>query len=174
MTLRAGQSSSVRSQRSSVCLLNTATLLIVPSQVAREGLPMVALEAALMKRPVVATRDGGLPEAVVDGHTGFLVESGDEKGLERSILRVLENSELAARLGAPVAVTCSTDSTGRSGDQLLNLYARAAGGTRRDECGYRSNLRQRAGYRVQDHGRRGDPHQPSDRRATTVCAIREP
>ncbi len=60
---------------------------------------MVALEAALMERPVVATRDGGLPEAVVDGHTGFLIESGDRKGLERSILSVLGNPELAARFG---------------------------------------------------------------------------
>ena len=60
---------------------------------------MVALEAALMERPVVATRDGGLTEAVMDGQTGFLVKSGDLRGLEKSILRVLGDSELAARLG---------------------------------------------------------------------------
>lgn len=79
--------------------LNAATLLIMPSRGGAEGLTMVALEAALMERPVVATRDGGLPEAVVDGHTGFLIESGDRKGLERSILSVLGNPELAARFG---------------------------------------------------------------------------
>lgn len=79
--------------------LNAATLLVVPSRDGSEGLPMVALEAALMERPVVAARDGGLAEAVVDGETGFLIEGGDLNGLGRSILRVVANSELATRIG---------------------------------------------------------------------------
>jgi glycosyltransferase involved in cell wall biosynthesis len=79
--------------------IQAATLLVVPSQGGSEGLPIVALEAALMERPVIATRDGGLPEAVVDGRTGFLVESGDRSGLEQAILSLLRDPPLAARMG---------------------------------------------------------------------------
>src|SRR5262249_3612688 len=53
-------------------LLNGATAVVIPSR--QEGLPLVAVEAALMARPVVATRVGGLPEAIVHQQTGVLVE----------------------------------------------------------------------------------------------------
>ena len=45
-------------------LLNTATVCVIPSRVS-EAFPIVALEAAQMARPVVATRVGGLPESVI-------------------------------------------------------------------------------------------------------------
>src|SRR5206468_1041812 len=41
-------------------LINTATMVLMPSR--REGLPLVGIEAALMRRPLIATRVGGLPE----------------------------------------------------------------------------------------------------------------
>jgi glycogen(starch) synthase len=79
--------------------VNESTALVVPSREGSEGLTLVALEAALMRRPVIATRDGGLSEAVVHGRTGLLVESGDHFGLQRAILFVLESPTAAARLG---------------------------------------------------------------------------
>ena len=53
-------------------LINHATLIVMPSR--EDSLPLVALEAARMARPVVATRVGGLPEIVVHQETGLLVE----------------------------------------------------------------------------------------------------
>ena len=50
--------------------LNTATLVVIPSRA--EGFGLVALQAALMGRPVVATQVGGLPEVVLSGKTGLL------------------------------------------------------------------------------------------------------
>jgi len=79
--------------------LNRATLLVVPSHGGAEGLPMVALEASLMARPIVAARDGGLPEAVVDGRTGFLVQDEDPNSLAHAMLRVLDSRALAVDLG---------------------------------------------------------------------------
>jgi glycosyltransferase involved in cell wall biosynthesis len=46
-----------------------------------EGLPLVALEAMAAGLPVVATAVGGLPGLIQHGESGFLVESGDERGL---------------------------------------------------------------------------------------------
>jgi colanic acid/amylovoran biosynthesis glycosyltransferase len=42
-----------------------------------EGLPVAILEAMASALPVVATRHAGIPEAVLDGTTGYLVEEGD-------------------------------------------------------------------------------------------------
>ena len=56
-------------------LMNTASMVVVPSR--EEAFGIVALEAAAMARPVIATRVGGLPEVVVHGQTGLLVQRDD-------------------------------------------------------------------------------------------------
>lgn len=64
-----------------------------------EGFGLVYLEAGAYGLPVVATRSGGVPEAVKDGETGFLVEPGDVKGIATAILRLLSDTELARSMG---------------------------------------------------------------------------
>jgi len=78
-------------------LINEATLILVPSRY--EAFGLVALEAAHMARPVVASRVGGLPEVVVDGETGMLVEPDDPTALARAIVTLLRDREQADRLG---------------------------------------------------------------------------
>ncbi len=78
-------------------LINAATVVVMPSR--REGFGLVALEAALMARPVVASRVGGLPEVVVDQQTGLLVEQDDRGGLAAAISFLLEHPGVAARMG---------------------------------------------------------------------------
>ena len=58
------------------------------------------VEAAASGLPVVATRHSGIPEAVVDGETGFLVAERDAGALAERIGRLLGSAELRARLGA--------------------------------------------------------------------------
>ena len=53
-------------------LYAAADVLVMPSR--WEGLPLVALEAMRAGLPVIATRVGGIPEAVVDGITGWLID----------------------------------------------------------------------------------------------------
>ena len=60
-------------------LLRTITLVLIPSR--HEGFPSVAVEAALMGRPVVATNVGGLAEIVLHGDTGLLVPAEDSEAL---------------------------------------------------------------------------------------------
>lgn len=78
-------------------LLNAATIVIMPSH--REGLPSVALEAALMGRPVVATRVGGLPEIVVHQKTGLLVDDATPEAFAAAIRLLLEQPQTATAFG---------------------------------------------------------------------------
>jgi glycosyltransferase involved in cell wall biosynthesis len=71
-----------------------AAVVCVPSR--REGYGMVAREALAHGRPVVATRVGGLVDAVEDGVTGLLVEP---EGLREAIEHLLADAELRRRMG---------------------------------------------------------------------------
>ncbi len=64
-----------------------------------EGLGSAVLEAMACRRAVVATRAGGLPEAVDDGQTGLLVPPRDDGALEAAIVRLLEDAALRERFG---------------------------------------------------------------------------
>jgi glycosyltransferase involved in cell wall biosynthesis len=50
--------------------------------------------------PVVATRHAGIPEVVIDGSTGLLVEEGDVAGMAEAMLRLVLDPDLAERLGS--------------------------------------------------------------------------
>lgn len=63
-----------------------------------EGFGLVYLEAGLRGVPSVATRTGGVPDAVVDGVSGILLEPGDLSGLTETIQRLISDSALRARL----------------------------------------------------------------------------
>jgi glycosyltransferase involved in cell wall biosynthesis len=55
-----------------------------------EGFPLAMVEAMLAARPVIATRVGSMPEAVIDRQTGILIEKDDVLGLAEA-LRYLRN-----------------------------------------------------------------------------------
>jgi glycosyltransferase involved in cell wall biosynthesis len=79
-------------------LLAASTVSVMPSL--NEALSNVLLESMAAGAPIVATRVGGTPEAILDGVTGLLVEPGDSAGLAASIARLLDDPGLAARLGS--------------------------------------------------------------------------
>jgi phosphatidylinositol alpha-1,6-mannosyltransferase len=64
-----------------------------------EGFGMVALEAAAAGKPVIATRCGGIPDAVKDGESGILVEPGNYACLSEAIVYLLKNPRIAAAMG---------------------------------------------------------------------------
>jgi len=64
-----------------------------------EAFGRVLIEAMAASKPVVATRVGGVPEIVIDGKTGFLVSPADEEALARGIVYLLQNSEVAVKMG---------------------------------------------------------------------------
>ncbi|HDG97266.1 MAG TPA: glycosyltransferase family 4 protein, partial [Desulfobacterales bacterium] len=78
--------------------LSAADVLVLPSW--HEGLPNVVVEAMACERPVVATKVGGIPEAVADGKSGILVERGDVKALANAIALLAEDPTRRAVMGA--------------------------------------------------------------------------
>jgi glycogen(starch) synthase len=78
-------------------LINSFTLVLMPSR--QDSLPLVALEAALMARPIVATRVGGLPEVVAHEETGLLVESENSRALASTVVFLLSHPDVAERMG---------------------------------------------------------------------------
>jgi len=64
-----------------------------------DGLPNFALEALASGTPVVASRAGGLPQAIEDGVTGLLVPERDPQALARAMAACLERPEWARGLG---------------------------------------------------------------------------
>lgn len=64
-----------------------------------EGLGIANLEAMASGKPVIVSRTGGLPEAVVDGVTGIVLDPGDPGQLSRAIIRLLKDEELRKAMG---------------------------------------------------------------------------
>ena len=64
-----------------------------------EGFGMVALEAAAAGKPVVATRVGGIPDAIEDGKTGILVAPGNYQSLSEAMVLMLKNRGMAFSMG---------------------------------------------------------------------------
>jgi glycosyltransferase involved in cell wall biosynthesis len=79
-------------------LLDRGTVVAVPSR--SEPFGRIAVEAALRGRPVVASRTGGLPEAVGGDDTGSLVTPGDASALALAVLDLMQDPARAMRIGA--------------------------------------------------------------------------
>jgi glycosyltransferase involved in cell wall biosynthesis len=73
-------------------------LLVLPS-ILPEGFGIPIVEAACCGLPTVATRRGGIPEVIVDGETGRLVEAGDTAGLRAAIADLLKDDAQRLRMG---------------------------------------------------------------------------
>ncbi|MDH3404138.1 MAG: glycosyltransferase [Acidobacteriota bacterium] len=91
-----------------------ATVVAIPSKVLadgnRDGVPNVLVEAMASGAPVVASAVAGIPELVADGVSGLLTPPEDPRALARALRRVLEDRELARRLGqTAAAATASLD-----------------------------------------------------------------
>jgi glycosyltransferase involved in cell wall biosynthesis len=96
-----------------------------------EGLPLAVLEAMASGLPVVATRVGGVHEAVADGTTGFLVPPGDPAALAAALARVLESPDRGAALGSAGRARVEAEfSVARMADHYRSLYAALCEGRR--------------------------------------------
>ena len=106
--------------------LARAAVFCLPSHA--EGLPMALLEAMAMGRAVVASRVGGIPEAVREGDNGLLVPPHDAPALAAALARVLDDAGLRARLGERARMTVAQHySTEAVCGRLAAIYNDLAG-----------------------------------------------
>jgi glycosyltransferase involved in cell wall biosynthesis len=104
-------------------VINTATAVVVPSRW-QEPFGLVALQAGQMARPALVTRVGGLPEIIVDGETGWVVEPADSAALADAMCAVLENPAEATRRGTAARERASQHFSGtRMVDDYERLFA---------------------------------------------------
>src|SRR5690242_4721493 len=71
---------------------HSASIFVFPS-VCQEACPLPPIEAMASGLPVIATRDGPLPELVEDGRSGLLVERSNPRALADAILQLLSNPD---------------------------------------------------------------------------------
>ncbi|NUQ37426.1 MAG: glycosyltransferase family 4 protein [Caldilineales bacterium] len=84
-------------------LYQSCQMFILPAIIDSAGdtemLGMVLLEAMRYRKPVIASAVGGIPDIVTDGETGLLVAPQDPEALAAAIARLLDDPDLAQRLG---------------------------------------------------------------------------
>jgi glycogen(starch) synthase len=102
--------------------LRYASAFVLPS--IHEPFGLVILEAMAARVPVIATKVGGVPEFVVDGRTGTLVEHGDIEGLAVAIRRHLEQTISQYQLSSAYETACKYEWNSVINDYLL-LYRSA-------------------------------------------------
>lgn len=94
--------------------------LLLPSYF--EGLPMCVLEAQALKRGVISTPVGAVPEIVTDGQSGLLVPVKDVSALTRAMQRYIDHPELAARHGDAGHATAERFTPEAVRSMLAELY----------------------------------------------------
>jgi phosphatidylinositol alpha-1,6-mannosyltransferase len=85
-----------------VALYQIADVVVLPALASKEdieGFGIVLLEAAAAAKPTVATRVGGIPDAIEHGQGGILVAPGDYDELTKALIALLRNDELRKALG---------------------------------------------------------------------------
>ena len=103
-------------------LLAAATVACLSSR--EEGMGSVLLDAMAFGRPIAATRAGGIPEIVVDGDSGLLVERENPEALGEAIARLATDRALADRLAARGRSRVEEFSVERMTDRTIEVYER--------------------------------------------------
>lgn len=80
--------------------VNRSLDIMVHPSVHTEGLPYSLLEAMACGKPAIGTPVAGIPEALIDGEMGLIVPLRDAVSLAKAIIRLGEDSQLRARMGA--------------------------------------------------------------------------
>ncbi|MFQ6106859.1 MAG: MSMEG_0565 family glycosyltransferase [Thermoplasmata archaeon] len=98
-------------------------VFVLPSRM--EGWGLALMEAMAMRKPVIATRVGGIPELLEDGKTGYLLEPGDVLGLSEAVSRLIENPSLRKAMGREGRETVKAYTWESSARKTLELYEKA-------------------------------------------------
>ena len=109
-----------------LCWFARADVFLLPSY--SEGMPMTIIEAMGAALPVIATRVGAIPEMVVDGETGVLIEAGSPEQLARAISTLAADRGMRRRMGAAGRrIALERYQIQATVNELLQVYGRVLG-----------------------------------------------
>jgi glycosyltransferase involved in cell wall biosynthesis len=75
-----------------------ANALILPTYYPWEGQPISIIEALAFCTPVIATPHKGIPDQVIDGYNGFLVDKNSPEQIADAVQKLFENPDLYRKL----------------------------------------------------------------------------
>ncbi|MDQ2986800.1 MAG: glycosyltransferase family 4 protein [Armatimonadota bacterium] len=113
--------------RNDVPSVFAASAVAVLPSLKPEGYGLSLVEAQAVGTPVIASRVGGVPEAMIDGLTGMTVEPGNASALAEAILALIENKNERNRMGVAGKEFSATRSVQTSAAHLLELFAAPSG-----------------------------------------------
>lgn len=87
-----------------------------------EGFVFVFLEAGAYGLPVIGTRSGGIPDAVADGRTGYLLPPGDVEGIARAMIALAEDPGLSRTMGMAGRARAEFLTWGRFAEEQMDIY----------------------------------------------------
>ncbi|WP_119304111.1 glycosyltransferase family 4 protein [Dongia deserti] len=87
-------------------VLRSLDILVLPSKRDKEAFPRIVVEAMACGVPVLATAVAGVPEAVVAGETGLLVDPDDFDGFVGALRTLVTDDALRSRYGAAAVARC--------------------------------------------------------------------
>lgn len=93
-----------------------------PADGNREGVPNAMLEAMSSGLPILATNHGGIPEAVTDGLSGFLVEERDAEGLAKAALALMQDEPLFRKMALAASQEVAEKFERQRQTQILEDY----------------------------------------------------
>lgn len=102
--------------------LAAADISCLPSLM--EGLPIFLLESLASGKPIIATRVGGIPEAVIDGYNGYLVKPKDSQSLASALLELISSPTKMKTFGQNSRrIAEEKFNIEKRIDKLINIYS---------------------------------------------------
>lgn len=108
------------SEEEKLNLMSACSIFICPTLA--DYHPIVLVEAQALGVPVIATKVGAIPEIIVHGETGFLVEPNDEHGLAKAIEILLSNDALRSSFSRKAREFAKNFTVEKAVEKLEGLY----------------------------------------------------
>ena len=107
-------------------IYNLADVFLMPNRVLTgndvEGFGIVFLEAGASAIPVIGGQSGGVPDAIIDGETGILVDGNSPIDIAKAAIRILQNHHLAEQMGQAARTrVCEKLTWDHSAEKIRNL-----------------------------------------------------